>query len=244
MLGVVSVLTIDLDAVIALIPGTPPELPFSPFVMKLVSLIQPTVLLTIAVAAGVALSPRVGLHAPASEAVSSGDSVLAALKPQIVPGVIAGIVCGILLILLWIIAKPLLPADFAARAEAFNRIVPTALRIFYGGFTEELLIRWGLMTFFVWLPFRIFRKGLGEPPAGYFIAAIATSALLFGVGHLGVAIALSDKLTAVTAIFVIFANTLFAVIAGLLYWKKGLESAFIAHITAHLIIVGMMFLSG
>ena len=241
MLGVLSFLTIDLGAVIALMPGAPPELPFSQPVMKVISLIQPTILLTIAVVAGVVLSPRVGLHAPASEAVSNRAPAITALKPQILPGVIAGTVSAVILILLWIITKPLMTADFAARAEAFNRVIPAVCRIFYGGFTEELLVRWGLMTFFVWLPFRIFRKGLGEPSAGYFIAAISASALLFGVGHLGVAIALSDKLTAAAALFVIGAHSIFAVIAGLLYWKKGLESAFIAHITAHVILVGVIF---
>lgn len=244
MAGIVSFLFIDIEAVIALIPGPRPEMPFSPMVLKLISLIQPSVILAIAILVGTALAARVGLHSPAAEAAANGEPVLPALRPQIVPGVIAGILAAIMLIALWIIAKPLLPPDFAVLAEAFNRVMPAVLRIFYGGFTEELLLRWGVMTFFVWLPYKLLRKGAGQPPPEYFIAAIAVSALLFGIGHLGVAIALAEKLTAAIVITVILGNSLFGVIAGVLFWKKGLEAAIIAHMTTHVVLVSALYITG
>jgi hypothetical protein len=131
----------------------------------------------------------------------------------------------------------MMPPELAARAEAFNRVMPAAFRLLYGGFTEELLLRWGVMTFFVWLPWRIFRKGEGPPPTAYFVVAILASALLFGIGHLPVAVALSGTLNAPTVVFVIAANSLFGIVAGFLYWKRGLESAMIAHITAHIVLL-------
>ncbi len=42
-------------------------------------------------------------------------------------------------------------------------------------------------------------------------------------------------------IFIIIANSAFGLIAGYLYWKKGLESAIIAHMSAHLITIGASY---
>nr|WP_293157149.1 CPBP family intramembrane glutamic endopeptidase [Okeania sp. SIO2C9] len=56
--------------------------------------------------------------------------------------------------------------------------------ILFGGITEELLMRWGLMTFLVWIGWKIFQRGKGKPQGRYFVMAILLSSLLFGVGHL------------------------------------------------------------
>ena len=77
MLGVLSFLFVDLFALIRAIPLPPgeavPELP-SPAVFKVVTLIQPTVILTIAVGVGCWLAGRVGLHSPVAEAVANGGT--------------------------------------------------------------------------------------------------------------------------------------------------------------------------
>jgi membrane protease YdiL (CAAX protease family) len=57
-------------------------------------------------------------------------------------------------------------------------------RLLYGGITEELLLRWGLMTLLVWAGWRIFERGRGKPPAVYFVGAIIISAIIFGLGCL------------------------------------------------------------
>jgi hypothetical protein len=41
--------------------------------------------------------------------------------------------------------------------------------------------------------------------------------------------------------FVVLANSVFGVIAGYLYWKLGLESAMIAHMFVHVIILIAMY---
>lgn len=41
--------------------------------------------------------------------------------------------------------------------------------------------------------------------------------------------------------YVIVANSIFGLIAGYLYWQKGLEAAIIAHMSAHLVIVTAMY---
>ena len=65
------------------------------------------------------------------------------------------------------------------------------------------------------------------------VAAIVCSALVFGAGHLPIAIALNGGPSLSIITYVVFANSIFGVVAGFLYWKKGLESAIVAHALTH-----------
>src|SRR2546430_15209836 len=74
MVGVLSILLIDLSAVIASLPvraGTkiPPITP----ALKLLTLVQPGILLILAVLLGVALAPKVRLSSPIAEAAARSE---------------------------------------------------------------------------------------------------------------------------------------------------------------------------
>src|SRR5687767_5761385 len=285
MAGVLSLLLVDLDAMIAMFPmpeGTPPpELP-PPALLKLVTVIQPAVLTSFAVIVGMWLAPKIGLHAPAAEAFAKRQPIFTALRPQIIPGLVGGLGSGIAIVLAWILTKPHLGSSFIEKAEQFNKLIPHALRILYGGFTEEILLRWGVMTFLVWMLSRLFQAtssrpviggmaGFGSPPslrrgaddssAGwsadgmvkrrvvssprgiYFVTAIVVSAFVFGAGHLPVAYALAGSLTLPIVLYVIIANAIFGIVGGLLYWRRGLESAMLAHMSAHVILIIAIYLA-
>jgi len=246
MLGILSFLLVNLKAVIEAVPLPPgekaPELPPAAL-FKLISMIQPTVLMTVAVLVGCWLAERVGLNSPAAEAFSRGDGFVDKLKPQIVPGVIAGILSGVALVLGWVVAKPFFSPEFISRAEGFNRLLPHVSRFLYGGFTEEILLRWGFMTFLVWAAWRLFQRGEGTPKAVLVVAAIFVSALVFGMGHLPIASMLAGGLTVPLVVYVVSANSIFGMVAGVLYWKKGLEAAMIAHIFAHVVLITAIWLS-
>ncbi len=137
------------------------ELPFHPLLIKLLSLIQPTILLSIAVFIGFQLAHRIGLSAPAAEALARGDSFFSALKPQLLPGVIAGFIAGVVILSSYLLFRPILPMMFVTRAERLNSSMPLLTRLLYGGITEESLLRWGLMTLMVWAAWRIFQRGRG-----------------------------------------------------------------------------------
>jgi hypothetical protein len=238
--GVLSFLLVDISAIVAAFPvpegAQPPELP-PPALLKLATTLQPAVLTTAAIVLGIWLAPKVGLHAPAAEAFANRKPVWPVIRPHILPAVGAGIACGLGIIATWVIAKPFMDSGFVTRAQEFNAFIPHAVRILYGGFTEEILLRWGVMTLLVWLEWRIFQRGRGPARAVLFGVAIALSALLFGAGHLPLASALAGKLTVPIVIYVLIANSLFGIVAGLLYWKRGLESAMLAHITAHVVLI-------
>ena len=219
-----------------------PELP-PPWLFKIISVIQPTIIVTLAVAVGVWLSPSVGLHSPAAEAAANGEPFFPKLKPQILPGLIAGLATGVALVASWVVAKPFFTEEFVNRALEFNKFMPHITRFLYGGLTEEILLRWGVMTFLVWAKWRIFQKGEGTPKTRYFVAAIVISAVVFGMGHLPIASMLAGGLTLPIVIYVITANSIFGIAAGFLYWRRGLEAAMIAHISAHVVLISAIYLA-
>jgi len=233
MTGILSLLWTDLP-----IPeAAKSQIPI--WAIKLLSLIQPTVLLSVAVLLGVVLASKVGLAAPAIEALVAGQSVRAALRPQVIPGVVGGLIGGTLLIAIQIGGQLLLPPTFVVQAEALSSNTSFITRILYGGVTEELLVRWGLMTLFVWIGWRIWGRSQGKPSDICVIVAIALSAIFFGLGHLPLAFLLETPITAAIVAYIIIANSVFGLVAGYLYWRKGLECAIMAHMLVHVVLVVM-----
>lgn len=224
MLGVVVITATVLPQLLGQV-----TLPAPLWVISIASLAQSAVLLALAAWAGVGLAPAVGLSAPAFEAAATGRPISPALSSQLLPGLIAGLLGGILLS----VVGRNLPA---ALAEIQERFAPPLLaRMLYGGITEELLLRWGLMTALVWLPWRFLQERRGAPRAGFVWLAIAVSAFIFGAGHLPAASALVGALDAKVVAVVIGGNTAFGLLFGFLFWRYGLESAMIAHGLAHVV---------
>jgi membrane protease YdiL (CAAX protease family) len=237
MTGVLSFLLVDLNALVAILPvpaGTE-ILSITP-ALKLLSLIQPAVILFVAVLVGVALAPKVGLSSPVAEALAGGGQLGSALKPQIIPGAIGGLAGGVAIILTALLSTPFLPPEVLPRISELGKLLPLPTRLLYGGITEELLLRWGLMTLLMWAAWRLFQKGQDKPKPAYFVGAILISSVVFGIGHLPLAFLLSEPSFALT-LYVIVANSIFGFIAGYLFWKKGLESAMIAHMVAHVVLL-------
>jgi membrane protease YdiL (CAAX protease family) len=129
--------------------------------------------------------------------------------------------------------EPYMPADFLTRAEQLS--IPLVAKVLYGGITEEILIRWGLMSFIVWLIAKLAGRGTRIASPWMFVFAIIVTALLFGAGHLPLANALADTVTPAIKAYVFLANGFFGLIAGFLFWKKGLESAILSHMLAHIV---------
>jgi membrane protease YdiL (CAAX protease family) len=224
ILGVVAVTAVVLPQLAA--QGS---LPAPLWLISIASLVQSAVFLGLAVWAGVALVPRVGLRAPVFEAAVTCRPVAVPLRRQLLPGFLAGLVGGVLLFAVDNHA----PAALAKVQRQF--VVPLAARVLYGGITEELLLRWGLMTVLVWLAWRVLPPRAGEVRAGVVWLAIAVSALVFGAGHLPAASAVLGALDANVVVFIVGANAVFGLLFGYLFWRHGLESAMIAHAAAHVV---------
>lgn len=238
-LGITSFLLLDFKALIEMLPLPPGEEPPPIDVwLKLLSLVQPTVFLALAVWGGLALAPRVGLSAPAFAAWAGRRPPVPVLLPQVLPGLLGGIAAGLAIVAIAATLNPLLPPGAAARISAFGGLMPLTTRLLYGGITEELLLRWGLMSLLAWAGWRLFRKTRPQAPASCFHAAIFLSALIFGAGHLPAAFFVVPEPNAALVAFVLAANGAFGVVGGYLFWRRGLESAIIAHMATHLVLFG------
>ncbi len=225
--GILGVVVITATALPQLLGQV--TLPAPLAVILLASLAQSACLLALAVWSGVALTPAIGLRAPAFEAAVTGRPIAQALRPQLLPGLMAGVLGGMLLFAVGLYAP-------AALVEAQKHLaLPLVARVLYGGITEELLLRWGLMTALLWLAWRFLQHRRGAVHAGFVWLAIAVSAFIFGAGHLPAAAALVGALDANVVAFVIGVNTVFGLLFGYLFWRYGLESAMIAHALAHVV---------
>lgn len=194
------------------------------------SIVQSGVLLLLAVWAGVMFSRPLGLEAPVIEAALSRTGTWLALKHQILPALIVGIASSGVLLL----ANRMPPPELlvAGQTIAFS----LAAKVLYGGVVEEVLMRWGLMTTLIWLPWRFVQKKAGSPRVSYVLGAIFFAAVLFGAGHLPAAATLmGGNLTTPVVIFVILGNCAPGVMFGYLYWRYGIEAAMMAHALAHVV---------
>lgn len=109
------------------------------------------------------------------------------------------------------------------------------LASFYGGIAEEIMFRLFLMTFFVWVLFKIKTTKDGRPTRFQIWLGNILSSVIFGLGHLGI----TGFLAAITLAVVLRAvllNGVVGVVFGWLYWRKGLESAMIAHFSADIVL--------
>mgnify|MGYP000046423268 CR=1 FL=1 len=198
--------------------------------IKWLSLINPTVLLIITVVVGNILHERVNLDVPLIKGLIRKEK-RENIQKIILFGMAGGIIAGIFILMVGAAYEPLLSDEFLKMGE--NIHTSLAVRFLYGGITEEILMRFGLMTFFVWLLSKIF-KSLN---AKIYWGGILLAALLFAVGHFPVVFQAVGSPSALLLSYIVLGNSIGGIIFGWLYWKRGLESAFIAHIFTHVVMV-------
>lgn len=227
LLAMSGVVIVALAMLPQLLAKLPQQVPID--VALTASILQSGLMLAVAVWAGVSLSKPLGLGAPVIEAALTKSDAWPELRRQLVPAAIAGSVVGAQLG----IFKSLAPVEVINVAHTVS--IPIAAKVFYGGITEEVLMRWGVMTAMIWLPWRIWQKKIGTPKRAYVVGAIVLTAVLFGVGHLPAAMAMGIKLTAPVIVYIVVGNALPGVLFGVLYWRNGIEAAMIAHALGHVI---------
>lgn len=202
---------------------------FTPWQLKLLNLINPTILLLISVTMGVLLYDKVSFKLPIIERITSKNKTPKS-SGLLKYGVIGGLISGLLIALVAISFQPILPTEFIEIGEKFKP--PLITKFLYGGLTEEILMRFGVMTFVVWLLFKI----VGKKTALIYWLGILISSIIFGLGHLPITFLLIDNPTTALFMYIIFGNAIGGIVFGWLYWKKGLETAMIAHIFSHIIL--------
>jgi hypothetical protein len=204
------------------IPAIPKLIPahvrlqFSMNTLIILSILQSVIFTAIFAAAGAILAPRIGFRAYLADVPIKKKVFWIVLKRQFFYGATIGLAGSI-------IAYFIAP-DFIA----YLNLYPFLSRLF-GGLTEEVIMRWGFMTIIIWILWRIFQHGIGIPKELLIWSGILLSQILFAIGHIPTLIkfGITNPVWCACTIFIV------SLPWGWLFWKHGLESAFIAHASFH-----------
>ncbi len=183
-----------------------------------------------------------GLGAPLLESWLYHEESSVRATDSFKAGGLVGIAVGVILTVIILSVAPHMPGLPFVRAAQVP-IWKRMLVCFYSGLDEEILTRLFLLTLFSWLGIRIFQKQkVRLSPATFWIANVMV-AILFGLGHLPSASRVM-QITPGVIVLALALNGVAAISFGYLYWKRGLESAMIAHFCADFMVyvVGVMFL--
>jgi hypothetical protein len=204
-------------------------------VVTLAQVIQDLVLSAIAAAIGLGLGGRIGLGAPVLRAWLAGDAEAPRQFRASLPIAIGlGLAVGVILAILSIVTGRLVPALIPHQPISIPPPWQGFLAAIAAGIREEMWLRLGLMTFFVWLGTRPFRRDKPIPAVVWISNILA--ALAFGALHLPIAAAVYGSLTFAVVATVVLLNGLGGVVFGWVYWRKGLLLAMVAHFCADLVL--------
>lgn len=200
------------------------------------ALVQNSIILAVVIGVGLLLTAKVGLPgAPLIEDWRAGKGIAERLRAIIQPALMTGFGVGVavLLMLSLLLRKELsqLPVGKAALIPIWKRF----LICFYGGLTEEIMMRIFLFSLLAWLLSKVWRSGDGGLGRKVFWAANIILALLFGLGHLGSVVPLMP-VTFNIVLGALLLNGVASVAFTGLYLRRGLEAAMLAHFTADFII--------
>lgn len=229
LIGTASLLTVEIPLPAEL--ETVLKDSFSPAQIKLLMLINPAILVLVAVIVGTLLYQKAGLRVPMIEKWVGINKEPLDVAGMVKFGVGGGLLAGILVVLVVLLFKPMMLAEYEQLSQSLQATL--LARFLYGGITEEILLRFGLMTLLVWIMVKVLK---GTKPAAYW-TGIVLAAVLFAIGHFPAVYGAIENPGMILLTYVIIGNTVGGLIFGWLYWKKGLESAFIAHIFIHVVLV-------
>lgn len=228
-LGILSLIPIVVQAAPALRAST--GMPYlSDVALAAFALIQPTILLAVAVATGVVLHERVELtsHIAAltRRAQYRWPSSAALAKILALAALLATLVAAADLMFRIVAPSSFLGVPRVDQVNAAGR----ATTLLYGGITEELLMRFGLMTALVWAGLRL----LSRRADWIVVAAILFSAFVFAAGHIPALVSegVPDAMLIGRTILLNFALGAFF---GWVYWRHSLELAMLAHAATHVV---------
>ncbi|WP_370680142.1 type II CAAX prenyl endopeptidase Rce1 family protein [Comamonas sp. GB3 AK4-5] len=188
--------------------------------------LQSSLLLAAAVFFGAWVAPRVGLGAPLLTAWLTGQRLRPLLASLWLPGAGGGVLGAA-----WMVSLAQLVPDVLVPSDPLQTL-PLWTQLLYGGISQELLLRWGMMSMLLFALWRLLQPQGGAPRPWLVAVAVLLSALLFALSSLPPAVALLGTLTPQILCFVLLGNTVFGLLVGYIYWRYGLEAAIVTHMLA------------
>lgn len=194
-------------------------------VLRALIVVQPFILLAAGVGAGVGWGDRVGLRSWVTARLR-GDPPPQMHLSGMAFAALVGFGAGAVVVALDRSLAPWIGDPSVASLPDAGTVL---IAISYGGITEELMLRYGLMTCLVLVGAKVW----GTRPPALYLGVVLFSAVLFGAGHLPAMAALMP-LTPLVIMRTVGLNALLGLAYGWLFWRRGLEHAMVAHITTHL----------
>lgn len=199
---------------------------------RLALVIQPTILLFVLALVGAATTDAAGTRSLIAEWAAGY-----AMAPETLAGVwriaLLGILFGFGLFLFdrltkrwW--APPGRGPDLATDWKPSGFVAG----LLYGGITEEIMMRWGIMNLALFLLVRVSGAADGSPSGVLVWVAILLAALVFAAGHLPAAIT-SGLRNRGFILRTLGLNFVAGLLFGCLFWSWNLETAMIAHAAFH-----------
>ena len=213
-----------------------------------IQIVQSGILFAILIFIGLILMKRIGLSTPILDSATNGEAYADKLSAILPISIALGVIASLFIVGLdAYVFQPALLRELGDKANALNLQTsqPAAwkgfLASFYGGITEELLLRLFVMSLLAWLGSFINKTADGKPTNIIFWIANILAAILFGIGHLP-AVSVLLPLTTLVVIRTVVLNAVGGILFGWLYQSRGLESAMIAHFSADIILHGLLAL--
>jgi hypothetical protein len=226
-LGALGALSLLLTAETALQDVPPEQIAAAggPNALKVAIVIQPIVLAIMAGAIGLLLAHKVGLRSCIADRLRGQTAPRVPLMLSLVAGAAVGaLIIAADLIFVW--AQPI--AFSSLRAAEVDPPLALFQGVLYGGFTEEILVRWGLLSLIAWVLVK-----LRLPVNIALWLAVLATALLFAAGHLPALAAISE-LNLSLVIRTLLLNAIGGIAFGMLFVRHNLEAAMLAHMVSHL----------
>ncbi len=198
--------------------------------IKLFLFIIITILLLLSVILGTLYHDKVKLKLPILERLLKGKK-LPNLYPLLIISLGGGLFSGLLITLTILVFQSFLPLEYLQMGNYFY--LNTMSRILFGGITEEIIARFGLMTGIIWLLYN-FSKSL-KP--GIYWVSIAIAAIIFSILQLSLGLTANEELPLAVFIYILLTSVVGGIVFGWLYWKKGLEVAILGHIITHFVLL-------
>ncbi|MFA5185452.1 MAG: CPBP family intramembrane glutamic endopeptidase [Patescibacteria group bacterium] len=197
--------------------------------------LQSAILFSVAIFFGLILTKKIDFRLPLLESISEKGKPMEILKNILGKSVIFGIIVAVSIyvvdaVFTWLGAS-------VSTHQNYAPVWQKLLAAVYGGATEEILMRLFLMSLFIWIGMKLFRRS--RPTHSGIVISIVLAAVIFGLGHLPITASLTriDSLVVIRAVVL---NGIGGVVFGWLFWKKGLESAMIAHFTADVFLLTLL----
>jgi len=187
---------------------------------------------------GLLLVNRTGFDLPIIKTLLAKKPLGNLLKNEVLTALISAFVLSIVTIIVMLLLKPAVQNDFASRGLSFSDFEgrfqtpfwAMGLASFSAGTLEEIGFRLGLMSLVAFLGGLFLKDAANHPAHGVIWTAILIVALLFGALHIFNITELGLPFTPSLIGYAVMGNFFPGLLFGWLYWKRGVESAILAHI--------------